>query len=151
MEVKSGKRRSWPIWTTVLGLVVALVAIVIAGCGSDADTAGGPLQLGESDNGKAFTVGVGETITVVLAGNPTTGYAWNADLSEEAAALLESAGEPEYVADAVDENIVGSGGTYTFTFTAKAKGEADLDLIYWRSFEPDVEPVDTFTAKIAIE
>jgi inhibitor of cysteine peptidase len=149
--VKSGKRKTGLIWTAVLGLVVALVAIVIVGCGSDADTSGGPLQLGEPDNGKAFTVSIGDTITVVLVGNPTTGYAWSADLSQEAAALLESAGEPEYAADPTEGDIVGAGGAYTFTFTAKAKGEADLDLIYWRSFEADVEPIDTFTAKITIE
>lgn len=148
------KARKWKaalVWTTVLGLVVTLIATVIAGCGSDADTSGSSLALTEEDSGKAFTVNVGDTITVVLAGNPTTGYTWGADLSEEAAALLESAGEPEYVADAVDEDIVGSGGQFTFTFTAKAKGEAELRLIYWRSFEPDADPVNTFTATITIE
>jgi predicted secreted protein len=149
--VKRGKWKAAPVWTTVLVLVAALVTIVVAGCGSDADTSGGPLALTEEDSGKTFTANVGDTITVALAGNPTTGYAWSADLSEEAAALLESAGEPEYVADAVDENIVGSGGTFTFTFTAAAKGEAEIKLIYWRSFEPTVEPVQTFTATITIE
>ena len=158
------KTRKWQaiaVWTTVLVLCVAMVAVITAGCGSDTDTSGtdstetatsgGALDLTEADSGGTFTVGVGDTITVVIPGNPTTGYEWKSDLSEEAAALLELAGEPVYEADPVAEGIVGSGGKYTFTFTGAAAGEAELKLVYWRSFEPDVEPIDTFTATITIE
>ena len=158
------KTRKWQaiaVWTTVLVLCVAMVAVITAGCGSDTDTSGtdstetgtsgGALDLAEADSGGTFTVGVGDTITVVIPGNPTTGYEWKSDLSEEAAALLELTGEPVYEADAVAENVVGSGGKYTFTFTGAAAGEAELTLVYWRSFEPDVEPIDTFTATITIE
>lgn len=134
----------------VFFLLVALVAVAAAGCGDSANAGSGPLKLGEQDNGKSFTVETGDTIEVVLPGNPTTGYGWTAALSDEDAALLEQVGEPEYVADEVAEHIVGSGGQFTLTFKAKAEGEATLKLVYSRSWE-DVEPEQTFEVQITVE
>jgi predicted secreted protein len=81
-------RRSWysrAMAVTVLMIVVALVAITSAGCGSSASAADGPLKLGEADNGKAYTVKVGETVEVIIPGNPTTGFAWTAALLRRSA------------------------------------------------------------------
>lgn len=136
--------------TVVFVMLVALVAVAAAGCGDPAKAGSGPFRLGEQDNGKSFTVKAGETIEVVLPGNPTTGYAWTAALGDDDAALLEQVGEAEYVADPVDEDVVGSGGNFTLTFKAAAAGEAALTLIYSRSFE-DAEPLETFEAQITIE
>jgi inhibitor of cysteine peptidase len=164
----------------VLALVVALVALAAVACGSDADTpdadisgagttvtstddstvtsadgtgaATSSLLLTEADSNKSFTVSVGDTVTVVLAGNMTTGYQWALALAEGAADLLEPADDqPAYVPDSVAEGVVGSGGKYTFVFTAAAAGQVELRLKYWRSFEPQAEPVQTFTANITIE
>lgn len=134
---------------TAFVLVVALVAAVAAGC-SSASAAGGPLKLTQADNGKAYTVKAGDTIQVVIAGNPTTGFSWAADLSEESAALLEQAGEPAYVQDTTDQAVVGAGGTYTFTFKAAAAGQATLRLVYARSWE-NVDPAQTFEVQLTIE
>lgn len=134
----------------VFFLLVALVAVAAAGCGDSANAGNGPLKLGEQDTGKSFTVKAGDTIEVVLPGNPTTGFGWTAALTDEDAALLEQVGEPEYVADEVAENVVGSGGQFTLTFKAKADGEATLKLVYSRSWE-DVEPEQTFEVQITIE
>jgi hypothetical protein len=76
-----------------LVFVHALVAITSAGCGSPADAASGPLKLGETDNGKAYTAKVGDTIEVIIAGNMTTGFSWAAALAEEDAALVQLVGE----------------------------------------------------------
>jgi inhibitor of cysteine peptidase len=146
------KRRRWSqvgVGATVCILLVALVAAVATGC-SSAAASGGPLKLTNADNGKAYTVKAGDSIEVVIAGNPTTGYEWMANLSDEDAALLELVGEPAYQPDTTDEQVVGSGGTYTFTFEAAAAGEATLKLIYARSWE-DVEPIETFEVTVTIE
>jgi len=37
----------------VFAMLVALVAVVATGCGDPADAVGGPLKLGEADNGKS--------------------------------------------------------------------------------------------------
>jgi inhibitor of cysteine peptidase len=154
MKITSNTK-SVTAWIGVLVSVVALVAAVAAvtaACGSGGGSgAAEEILLTQADNGRSFTAKIGDTITVVVPGNPTTGYQWEAELSEEAAALLTLEGEPAYEPDATGETLVGSGGEYTFTFTAAAAGQAELMLKYWRSFEPDVAPIDTFTASITIE
>jgi len=134
----------------VFVVLVALVAVAATGCGDPADAGAGPLKLVETDGGKSYTVEAGETIEVVLPGNPTTGYEWTADLTEEAAQILEQAGEPAYVQDPAEDDVVGAGGQFTFTFKAKAAGEATLKLVYSRSFE-DVGPIETFEAQVTVK
>jgi predicted secreted protein len=135
------------IGAAVLLMIVALVAITSAGCGSSADAASGPLKLGEADNGKAYTVKVNDTIAVVIPGNMTTGFSWAAALAEKDAALLQLVGEPAY---ATDSTLVGSGGTFTLTFKATAKGEALLKLVYARPWE-SVAPEKIFSATVTVE
>jgi inhibitor of cysteine peptidase len=171
--------KSFAAWTSVIALAVALVVLAAAGCGtgSKADTSGttttiatdgstgttvptvtpdttadgAALSLTEADNNKSFTVDVGQKIIVVLAGNPSTGYIWESAMAETAAAFLTLDGEPAFVSDSADQNIVGAGGKYTFTFTAVSVGTVDLKLKYWRSFDAQSEPLQTFTASITIK
>jgi predicted secreted protein len=146
------KRREWysrGIAVVVLMSIVALAAMASAGCGSSASASGGPLKLGEADNGKTYTVKAGDTIEVVIPGNPTTGYAWTSALGEKDAALIQPVGEPAYASEAKD-GVVGGGGFYTFTFKATAAGEALLKLVYSRSWE-SVEPLQTFAVTLTIE
>ncbi|MCL5736605.1 MAG: protease inhibitor I42 family protein [Actinobacteria bacterium] len=143
-------RRVWyarGIAAAVLLMILALVAITSAGCGSAADAASGPLKLGEADNGKAYTVKVGDTIEVIILGNVTTGFGWAAALAAKDAALIEQVGEPAY---APDSTLIGSGGTFTLTFKAVAKGEALLKLVYVRPWE-SVAPEKTFSATVTVE
>jgi len=128
-------------------MIVVLVAITSAGCGSPADAAPRPLKLGEADNSNAYTVKVGDTIEVIISGNMTTGFSWAAALAEKDAALVQQVGEPAY---ATNSTLVGSGGTFTLTFKAMAKGEAILKLVYVRPWET-VVPEKTFSATVTVE
>lgn len=144
-------RQKWymtGIGVLVLVAVVAAVSITLAAGGDGARAATGPLWLVDADNGKTFTVKAGETVEVRVAGNLTTGYAWMAALSDEDAVLLEQQGEPVYVQDSADTDMVGTGGTYTFTF--RAEGEATLKLVYSRPWE-SVGPLDTYEVTIVVE
>jgi inhibitor of cysteine peptidase len=119
---------------------------------ASADAAAAKLALTEADNGKSYTVKVGDTISVVLAGNPTTGYLWESAMAEEVSPLLTlNGGEATYTPDNVGTNVVGSGGKYTFIFTAAAAGQVELKLKYWRSFEAQAEPLQTFGVTITIQ
>ena len=131
-------------------ILVAVLASFAAGCGDSAEVSEGPLTLTDVDSGKDFSAAVGDTIVVVLQGNPTTGYSWIGDLDDDSAAILEQQGDPVYTEEATGENVVGSGGTFTFTFTAAGEGEATLRLIYARSWE-DQAPEQTFEATVAVE
>lgn len=146
------ERRRWSqvgIAATVFIVLLALVAVASGGCGS-ASASGAKVTLTGDDNGKAYTVKVGDTIEVTIPGNPTTGYEWAADLSDEDAAVLEAVGEPAYQPDTTDASVVGSGGKYTFTFKAATAGEATLRLVYSRSWE-DVEPIETFEVTVSAQ
>jgi predicted secreted protein len=144
------RKKAWyarGIAAAVLLMIVALVAITSAGCGSAAAAASGSLKLGEANNGKAYTVKVGDTIEVIIPGNMTTGFSWAAALAEKDAALIQQVGEPAY---ATDSTLVGGGGTFTLTFKAMAKGEALLKLVYARPWE-SVAPEKTFSATVTVE
>ena len=52
------------------------------------------VKLTEENNGETITLKVGQEVHVLLTGNPTTGYLWEAP--EVDAALLRLAGEPDY-------------------------------------------------------
>ncbi len=171
--------KSFAIWTVVLALVVASAALALTGCGTEADQNGSAttdgstpappagettvtdaqgaameaatLVLTEADNGKSFTLSVGDTIAIVLEGNPTTGYAWESAMPEEAAPLMTLVGEPLFQQSTVGTNVVGAGGTYTFTFAAAATGQVELKLKYWRSFEAQAEPLQTFAVNLTVK
>jgi inhibitor of cysteine peptidase len=123
-----------------LALVCLLTIAASSGCGAKT-----PVTLSGSDSGKVQDLVVGQQLRVSLDANPTTGYRWEVDGSLPA--QLEMVGGPRY---APESNAIGSGGTQTWTFAGKTPGEGLLRLKYWRSFEPTVPPVKTFslTAKV---
>ncbi len=148
--MRAHKRGAIVTVIVVLAAMLLVATAAAAGCGEEATATQGPLELTEADQGKNFTVRAGETLEVILAGNPTTGYAWFAALDDDSAALLKQEGEPVYTQENTDADIVGAGGTYTFTFTAAGEGEALLKLIYVRAWE-DVEPEETFEVNVTVE
>jgi len=118
---------------------IAAAALVVRAIGAQ-------FVLDADDDGAAVAVRTGDVITVVVKGNPTTGYAWTAALGEADAAILEQMGEPAYVPDS---DLIGSGGTYTFRFRAVAAGEAVLKLAYARPWE-SVPPLETFSVDVSV-
>jgi inhibitor of cysteine peptidase len=100
----------------------------------------------QSDTGSTISLAQNEPFTVTLEGNPATGYEWalDADISSG----VELVGEPEYSSSS---KAIGSGGTYVFTFKAIEAGEHTLQLKYWRSFEPNTPPTETFVLKMQVE
>jgi inhibitor of cysteine peptidase len=123
-------------------IVLLISTILLSACAA----AAAPVYT-KSDQGSPITVSVGDTFSVKLEGNPTTGYAWEA--LPDAAGLLSQVGEPDY--DSSDEALLGSGGMYTFTFKAEKAGETTLEIIYHRSFETGVDPIDSFKVTIIVE
>lgn len=120
---------------------LALILVLAAACGSSS------VQLTAENNGGQAEVKAGQEFTVVLEGNPSTGYTWEAqDLDT---AMFELVGEPEFVGDSAD--LVGSGGTLTLTFKALQAGTATLNLVYHRPWETDVAPIDTYSVTITVK
>lgn len=118
----------------VIGLAVTLLA---AGCGDD-DT----VILESEEEATRVTMSYEQALEVRLDGNPTTGYTWEI-ASEGVVELVDRSHRPTGDAD-------GSPGITTLVFTPTAAGTGDLVLIYHRSWEEGVEPLETRTITITV-
>src|SRR5574344_1982481 len=79
------------------------------------------------------TEGNKDTVEFVFSSNPTTGYNWGYEnLTGEDYLKIE---KDEYVADEVDEGIVGSGGKRYYSFKTVKAGTESIKFIYDRTFE----------------
>ena len=149
-DAMNRSRQHRGIAAVVLILIIIGTAVASAGCGSQANAAGDPVKLTGADNGKAVTVKVGDTVQVILAGNPTTGYSWLTSLGDKDAAVLQQQGEAVYAQESTDQSLVGGGGTFTFTFKAAAPGQVVLKFDYARPWE-SVQPLETYSVTVTVK
>ena len=123
-------------------IIVALVGLCVASCGSDG--AQTPVVLDVSDSGSAITFAVGDTFEVQLDSNPTTGYGWIVAEQPDGVTVQSSDfGAP-------DTSLVGAGGLEVFVFEATAAGSGTLRLDYVRSFDDPPVPADTVEYDLTI-
>lgn len=107
---------------------------------------GATLKLTEEQNGGLAALVVNDTMEVVIDGNPTTGFIWEAENLDTT--LLQQQGDPTYAAAS---NLTGSGGYFTFTFKALKAGVTHLRLIYHRTFEKGVPPARIYEITVDIQ
>lgn len=69
-----------------------------------------------------------ERFAITLAGNPTTGYEWQASVDSNYLVLRTQVFEPEGKA-------IGAGGRKVFQFRALREGETEIAFEYRRSWE----------------
>lgn len=72
---------------------------------------------------------VGETVTIRLDSNPTTGYMWQVDSAE--GLIVRS----EFKAPKTE--LCGAPGIHVFEITAAKPGTYDFKAVYKRSWEPE--------------
>jgi inhibitor of cysteine peptidase len=124
----------------VYAAMVLILCVVLTACG------GKNVKITEDMNGQTINLAKGETLVLAIEGNPTTGYSWN--LTEVDESILKSAGEPDYDSSST---LTGAGGTYTFKFNAVETGTTTLKLDYYRTFEKDVAPINTFEVTVVVK
>ncbi|HVN53865.1 MAG TPA: protease inhibitor I42 family protein [Anaerolineaceae bacterium] len=98
-----------------------------------------------ADAGKSIHLEIGQTFTVTLEGNPSTGYSW--DMSPVDKPILSEVGDP---VSAPKSNLPGAPAMLTLTFRADANGAQQLMLIYHRPWEKDVPPVNSFDVNVIV-
>jgi predicted secreted protein/heat shock protein HslJ len=103
--------------------------------------------LTNSDDGMTIGLKIGQMLAVRLDSNPSTGYSWQVSQVDDA--VLKQQGEPQFIQP--PEAPPGAGGAQVFLFTAAAGGSTTLTLVYKRSFEPNVAPVQTFTVHVTVD
>lgn len=124
-------------------LFIALGLPLMAACSHTPD---GPVML-EQVSQCPITLHNGQTLTLRLPSNPTTGYRWL--LQHPAANILRSLG-PEVYTDPEEAGLVGSAGRSSWRFQSKAPGESHLILIYQQPWAPEVKPVKTFDCAVTV-
>jgi inhibitor of cysteine peptidase len=126
-----------------LMVVVILFAVLpIAGCGAPS----GEVNVDVSHDGSQVDLDVGQILVVSLESNPTTGYRWEVDEIDDE--ILRQEGEAEYEAES---DLVGAGGVETFRFKAQASGEGEFKLVYRRSWEEGVAPLEVFSIGVSVK
>lgn len=118
-------------------LSASISGLALAGCSAIQPPTPNEVRLTEKggDCNSTVELNTGDTLTLALEGNPTTGYDWEVESNDPA--VLELSGEPEYSSES---SATGAGGTYTYRFKAVAKGQVTLRLIYHQPFEKNVPP-----------
>lgn len=92
---------------------------------------------------------VGDTFSIQLRSNPTTGYRWQL-VEPFDKTRLEKVGN-HYQADANPNRMVGVGGTEIWTFKALKSGQAQIQLHYVRSWEKQEPPAQVANYQIEID
>ncbi|MDD1664615.1 MAG: protease inhibitor I42 family protein [Methanomicrobiales archaeon] len=81
----------------------------------------------EADSGKAVQEPLGETFSIRLQENPTTGYTWNMTVSNGLRISRD-----EYIPSSTTGEVVGGGGIHSFTLGAMSKGDQTVAAEYRR-------------------
>jgi inhibitor of cysteine peptidase len=90
----------------------------------------------------------GQTLTLTLPTNPTTGYRWR--VQNPAANVLRSMG-PEVYSNPEDAGIVGAAGQSVWRFQGQGAGTGKLQLVLQQPWAPEVLPVQTFDCAIDVK
>jgi inhibitor of cysteine peptidase len=129
-------------WRLFLVTILAAAVLSMAACGRT------QTNLTMADNGKSISLSSGDTFTVTLDSNPTTGYSWS--VTDDAGGIVQQQGTSAYTA-ASKTPIAGGGGTETLTFKAVNSGAGTLTLGYARPWEKGVAPVKTFSVNVNVK
>ena len=89
------------------------------------------VKLSRDDHGKTIMLAPGQSLTVVLPSNPSTGYSWSL-LKNPNQAIIKKVSQ---VMEGPKEPIPGAGGEEHWKFQALVPGETRLVLVYKRAWE----------------
>ena len=118
---------------------LAVLLFALTGCGKK-------VSIGSEANLSKIVLEKGQVLVLKLASNPTTGYDWG--LTGLDTSILQQKGEVAYKSDSA---LIGSGGVDTWMFEAVGSGQTHLQLVYHRSWEKDIPPLETFDLDIVVK
>jgi inhibitor of cysteine peptidase len=103
------------------------------------------IQVSAEDEGKILSAHIGDTLCIQLPDNPTTGYTWQLESTDERLLQLESTSY-----SVTSPGKMGSGGTRTFVFLAVSPGTAEIRFIRRRSWEPVEKALRRYAVTVQI-
>ena len=102
-------------------------------------------QITKAENGKQVSIKAGTDFSLVLDGNPTTGYIWQIKSIDTSS--VSQNGNYEYKSSS---GLMGAPGKFTFKFKALNKSRSLLKLYYLRGWEKGIPPIDSFKVNIIV-
>ena len=133
-------------FSVVKTLAAVMVSAVLCSCSGLT----GPrhYDLTDKDSGRTLHLDRGDTFTVLLQSNPTTGYLWKFDLPPYDESVMILRGD-KYIQP--EEELCGAPGKRSLTFVAEGSGRTGLKLIYVRPWEKDRQPVRQFNVMVIVK
>ena len=128
-------------------LAVAAVMPVLCSCA----WFGGPkhYDLTEKDSGRVLHLDKGDTFTVLLVSNPTTGYLWKFETPFYDETVMILRGDTYIQPD--EQLTVGTPGKRSLTFLAEGSGRTGLRLVYVRPWEKNQSPAREFNLMVIVK
>ncbi len=120
-----------------------ILLLIAGGCATNGKET---KSIAAGDAGKTISLSVGDTLEVTLEGNPTTGYNWEAANLETS--IVKQAGD---VAFTPASTAIGASGQVVLRFEAVGSGETTLQLVYHRSWETGVAPLQTYEVTVQVD
>jgi inhibitor of cysteine peptidase len=137
------KVRKLSSWSGITAAVLLIVVLSTSGCTGG----GGTLEIDKNADGSTVALTIGQELVLSLESNPTTGYSWQ--LAAAGTPVLSQQGEVEFI-DQGEEGLVGAGGVEVFRFTAEQAGTTELNLVYLRTWEEGISPIDEFSVTVEV-
>ena len=105
-------------------------------------------DLTEKDSGRVLHLDKGDTFTVLLVSNPTTGYLWKfgTPFYDETVMILRG---DKYIRP--EEQLAGAPGKRSLTFIAEGSGRTGLKLVYVRPWEKKQSPAQEFNLMVIVK
>lgn len=104
------------------------------------------VPINETSNGATVRIFKGQTLSLTLGENPSTGYRWAIeDYKPSVLELTDQIFKPG------SNNAPGASGKKIYDFLGKKIGESDLLIQLIRPWEDNVKPLKTFTLKIVVK
>ena len=121
-------------------LATLIMLLILSGCAEK------KADFGKDQSGQSAELAIGDILTIELESNPGTGYAWSVIEIDETVLIQDG----ESIYNEASEPGIAS-GTETLRFKAVGSGKTILKLGYRRSWEANVEPIETYELEVTVE
>jgi inhibitor of cysteine peptidase len=140
-----------------VAMLILVACIAVTGCTSADDQGSAEktvdpstppaevYNITDADAGKTIAVAEGSLIYVMLEENPTTGFEWNATVSEGISILSDN-----FETSDTSGQVVGAGGIRTWELVVSETGTQEFSAVYKRPWEETTGDEDTFEVTFTV-
>lgn len=133
----------------VLLLAIVTLGVFLPGCSSGTEVVFSCDDFDKQQNlDAAVTIDSGETVTVKLCSNATTGFSWDENAKIADTSILKQSGQ-QFISP--EKDMPGAAGQQEWTFTALKPGTTTAYVEYGRPWEGGEKGVWTFTLTVTVK